>query len=55
MVADFKTGNVVKERGQEKLMTIHKIDDGSAECLWFAGGTLHKDTFGLEILEKVRD
>lgn len=51
----IRVGDVVRDRFDQKLMTVDYRHGDRANCVWFDGALLHRGTFPLRSLMKVDD
>jgi uncharacterized protein YodC (DUF2158 family) len=53
MPDEIQPGDVVSLKGHcTPLMTVESVNDGKAQCVWFVGCELHRDSFAVAALTK---
>jgi uncharacterized protein YodC (DUF2158 family) len=52
MPEPIQPGDVVRLNGHGQPMTVESVDGGKAQCAWFVGYELHRDTFAVAALTK---
>jgi uncharacterized protein YodC (DUF2158 family) len=52
MPEPIQPGDAVRLKGHIPLMTVESVNEGKAQCVWFAGCELHRDTFAVAALTK---